>query len=571
MLGWLAWHATGSVLSLREMQASHAQAAELHDTLLRLGADLQRTAQLAVATDDSSHLAEHTATEISLRQAIEGLLASRSRPEERAPLTDALASINALSQMESRSIALLEAGRQAEALQAVTGPAYNEQLENLTEALQRFDDSYHRWGLEQTIGLTREEIASLGGAFALFAVVIAAWILLILRLQRERAALVREIDRRSRAEAQLLRAQKSEVLGQLAGGIAHDVDNVLSAAAGYSGLARRSSHAGSRSLALDGLDKAISQGRGLTRNLLSFTREQTSSRRPVELRRLVEDTQSWLAPLLPANIRLEACSGGTAGDLWVSADPVQLQQAFVNLALNARDAMPEGGTLRVSLCRREPEALHQGPDAGKVACIGVTDTGCGMDAKTLARAGEALFTTKPAGRGTGLGLSAVHRIIESHGGRVEIRSEPGAGTQVRLLLPSCPPPQKTADRDVGPQRALVASADEFVRELLIAALEDADLVVEGRGDPREASLDGPAGATVAVIDWPGPTCTAVPVLKRFRQARPDMQLIVFADLDEGTDERDLTDLAIVVSRSAPLGQLGMLARRLARTAGPVAG
>ncbi|MEJ2515577.1 MAG: ATP-binding protein [Gammaproteobacteria bacterium] len=570
MLGWLAWHAAGSVWSLREMQTSHAQAAQLHDTLLRLGADLQRTAQMAVATDDTSHLTAHAATEVSLRAAIEGLLATRSRPEERGPLTDALASISALSEVEANAIALLEAGQQADALRAVTGPAYEEQLANLTGALQRFDDSYHRWGLAETIGLTRKEIASLSGAFGLFTVVIAAWILLILRLQRERVALVNEIGRRSRAEAQLLQAQKNEVLGQLAGGIAHDVDNVLSAAAGYSGLARRSSHGGSRSLALDGLDKAIAQGRGLTRNLLSFTRQETTSRRPVELSRLVDDTRSWLAPLLPGNIRLET-RGPSGGELWVNADPVQLQQAFLNLALNARDAMPHGGTLRVSVCRRGSDALDPGTDGVEAACISLADSGSGMDADTLARAGEALFTTKPPGRGTGLGLSAVHRIVQSHGGRVEMQSAPGAGTRVRLLLPVCPRPRPDGDPDTGPRQALVASADEYVRELLAAALEDAGLAVEVRGDPRGLSMDVPPGATVAVLDWPEPAAAAESVVRRLKHARPDLELILFGDTAEDAAEPDFAELAMVVSRTAPLGQLGALARRLSRPSPPVAG
>jgi len=569
MLAWLAWHAWTSLDTLQRMQASHEEAAILHDTVVRLRADLQRTIQVGIATGNMSLLAEHAITERALRRTIEDLLAVQPREEERASLREAIAAIDNLSALETRAIALVDSEHSDEALALVTGDEYASYTATLTGALERFDESYHQWGLERSVGLTRQEVLSLAGAFALFALVIGAWMVLIVRLQRERNTLLHEMDRRSQAEAQLLRSQKNEVLGQLSGGVAHDVDNVLSAAAGYAALARRAEEPASRQLALDGLDKAVAQGRGLTRNLLSFTRQESSVRRPVELARLIRDTRSWLAPLLPATIRLEV-DASSEEELWVDADPVQLQQAFANLALNARDAMPEGGTLKVSLCRRTSGVLEGASHSEWAACLSVTDNGTGMDAETLARARDPLFTTKPEGQGTGLGLTAVVRIIESHGGRVEINSEPGRGTQVRMLLPaSARKPEAVPLRRTGVRsssRAVVISADDYSRELLVATLEDAGLDVQGLESADELPRAGgyEQQPDVLVVEWAGNEADALAMLRQIRGSGGQVPIVLIADTGDPAYEAELAELALLVARPAPLGELGALARRLSQ-------
>jgi len=567
MLAWLAWHAWTSLATLQRMQASHEEAAILHDTVVRLRADLQRTIQVGIATGNMSLLAQHAVTERALRRTIEDLLVVQQREEERASLHDAIAAIDRLSVLEGMAISMAESEHSDDALALVTGDEYASNTAALTGALERFDDSYHQWGLERSVGLTRQEVLSLAGAFALFALVIGAWLVLILRLQRERKTLVHEMDRRSQAEAQLLRSQKNEVLGQLSGGVAHDVDNVLSAAAGYAALARRAQEPASRQLALDGLDKAVAQGRGLTRNLLSFTRQESSVRRPVELTGLILDTQSWLAPLLPATIRLEV-HANSGKELWVDADPVQLQQAFANLALNARDAMPEGGTLKVSLCRRPAEVLADAAHFQWAACLSITDDGCGMDSETLARAREPLFTTKPAGHGTGLGLTAVVRIIESHGGQVEISSSPGTGTQVRMLLPAGERnPEAVPTGQFGsrsPARAVVISGDEYSRELLVATLEDAGLDV--RVPAAASQLAGTHASDeppdVFVVEWAGDEEGALELVRQICAHNRRIPIILIADTSDPAHEAELAELAFVVARPAPLGELGALACRL---------
>lgn len=558
MFGWLSWHAFDAVATLERLRQSHARAALVHDSILRLQGEVQRTVQLALATGDDVWLERHQEAESRLRSTIADLEATGSPDMERLPT--ALAALDELSRIEARALQLLAEGRQDAGFSLVTDAEYLAGIAALGAAIRQFDDGYHGWLLSQSLGLTREELVSLAIALLLFTIAIVAWLLLVQRLQREKTALLREIEARGVAEAGLQRAQKMELLGQLAGSVAHDVDNTLSAVAGYSSLARGSADPPARMRALDGLDRAVRQGRGLTSNLLSFVRHERAARKPVELGALVQETQAWLAPLLPANISLEVLAT-VDGELWMDADPTSLQQAFVNLALNARDAMPDGGKLTVSLC--VPGETAGGEGQRYAACIGISDTGCGMDAATLAQAREPLFSTKPAGMGTGLGLPSVERVVAAHGGRLELESRPGVGTRVRMLLPA-------VAQAIGPMEktitAQVVSPDSYASRLLADALEDAGLDVSActsfEAWPRDA-----ARPAVVLADWRGGTADAIVALRRLRDGGMTAPVILLMDIEvahaDPSLEEALTALAMVVSRSVPLGELARLARRLA--------
>lgn len=567
MLVWLAWHAIASVSTLHRLQQSHTEAASLHDSMLRLEAEVQRTAQLAVATGDGDWLTRHAEAEGRLRDTVRDLLASEL--PQRASLDEALAALDELSRIESRTMALLAAGRHDEAFELVTGPTYDAWLATLRDTISQVDGGYHDWLLSQSVGLTRSEIVQLLGALCLFAGAIAAWLILVRRLQREKSALLREMDARGRAEADLLRAQKLELLGDFSSSIAHDVENVLSAVAGYSSLARRSIATAARTEALDGLDRAVRQGRGLTRNLLSFVRHEKSDRKAVEIGALVTETQSWLAPLLPSNVRLQVRNEAD-GELWMDADPVQLQQALANLAVNARDAMTDGGSLTVSVKRCPGEVLNAEPAADCTICLTVTDTGCGMDSATLRRAREPFFSTKTADRGTGLGLVSVERIVEAHGGRLELESEPGAGTQARMLFPAVQCVDRPAVHGGKQPAVVVVSSDPYARQVLADALEDAGMavsVLDGATKNWLREFGNVAGAQVAVIDWRAAPADAAAMLRVLRGTGAALPVILLMDADTTAHEAGLeiaeSDLALVVSRGVQLGELSQLARRLA--------
>lgn len=431
MAGWLAWHAISAAIVLRELQASHTEAAAIKEALWDLEAEIQRTAQLAIATGDADWLARHADSEQRLRGLMVDLEAAEVPGDE--TLAEALDALEALSLIEARALALQEEGRERAAFELVTGEEYTAQLAALRQAINTFDARHHAWLLSREAGLTRGEAASLSGALVLFALAIAAWLLLVRRLDQEKALLREQVTARRQAEDELRDAEKLKLLGQLSGTVAHDFDNVLAALAGYAGMARNEAQ---RERALAGLERAIREGEELTDNLLLFLRGEEPGRRPVELGALLREMRDWLEPLMPANLRLDF-DDQVEGEVWVEADASQLRQALVNLALNARDAMPEGGVLRFVRCD-SGLAPGCGPGADGYACLSVIDTGPGMDEATLQRAGTPLFTTKAPGKGTGLGLGSVERFARGHGGRLEITSIPGGGTRVRILLPRMP-------------------------------------------------------------------------------------------------------------------------------------
>jgi PAS domain S-box-containing protein len=247
----------------------------------------------------------------------------------------------------------------------------------------------------------------------------------------------RDITDRTRLEEQLRQAQKMEAIGSLAGGVAHDFNNVLSVILSYASLAADSTPAGSTAREdLEEIRLAGERAAVLTRQLLAFSRQQVLRPRLVEVTRLVGDLEKMLRRLVGEDValRLRTPELSTV----VSADPSQLEQIIMNLAVNARDAMPRGGELVIETAPLHIAASMQeypGVPPGEYVVIRVTDNGAGMDRVTMARIFEPFFTTKPVGRGTGLGLSTVFGIVRQSGGHIAVESELGKGTTFRILLP----------------------------------------------------------------------------------------------------------------------------------------
>jgi two-component system, cell cycle sensor histidine kinase and response regulator CckA len=240
-------------------------------------------------------------------------------------------------------------------------------------------------------------------------------------------SLVEDVTERLELEEQLRQAQKMEAVGKLAGGVAHDFNNLMTAVIGYSDLLLLELEPGdSRTARVDAIRDSAVRAAELTRQLLAFGRRQVLQVAEVDLRGVVERMDSLLQRLIGENIRLETVFG--SGEIIVRADESQLEQVVMNLADNARDAMPDGGTLTIA-------ALID----GERAVLSVIDDGCGMDASTLARIYEPFFTTKSMVDGSGLGLSTVHGIVGQTGGTIEVESAPGEGTMFTIRLPLAHP------------------------------------------------------------------------------------------------------------------------------------
>ena len=301
------------------------------------------------------------------------------------------------------------------------------------------------------------------GVFALMQM--SSLIVMLVIFDRVRLRIVRA---HRQLEAKLLQAQRLEAVGRLAGGIAHDFNNLLTVILANVSLLSRSDAALRGQAEVDDIRQAAERAAQLTRQLLAFSRRQKLEPRVFDLAALLREEEGILRRLIPETIRMEVES--PAGPLWVHADPGQLSQVLLNLATNARDAMPDGGTLQLSLARAlkiEGSGPHADPAARSAtyACLQVRDTGAGMDPATIERAFDPFFTTKETGAGTGLGLAIVHGIVTQSGGAVRVISQPGAGTQFSIYLPETPSAPAEAARGLA-----TARASELPRAILL--LED---------------------------------------------------------------------------------------------------
>lgn len=239
-------------------------------------------------------------------------------------------------------------------------------------------------------------------------------------------------------ENQLFRSQKMEAIGRLVGGIAHDFNNLLTSIMGYAELALYERDAQRNEEYLNLIQQGGEKGRGLISKLLSFSRNEPAQQLPLELTPLVEHTLSMLKPVLPARIDLQFRS--EAGLPRVSIDPTSLDQALVNLCINARDAIDHRGSIHISLALQQAEALHctscEAEFSGSFVALGVADSGSGIPHESLARIFKPFYTTKEAGKGTGLGLSIIHNVVHGCRGHVVVSSQAGAGTRFQLLFPA---------------------------------------------------------------------------------------------------------------------------------------
>jgi PAS domain S-box-containing protein len=307
-----------------------------------------------------------------------------------------------------------------------------------------------------------------------------------------------------RAQEALRQAQKMEAVGQLTGGIAHDFNNLLTVVTGNLDMVRRIMDPqldGRARRALDSALRGAERAASLTQRLLAFSRRQPLQPRPVHLGRLITSMSDLLTRALGETIQLQTVTG--AGIWEVEADPNQLESAVLNLAVNARDAMPDGGRLTIEVSNVELDEAYARRESevapGRYAMVAVTDTGTGMDRATLERVFEPFFTTKEVGRGTGLGLSQVYGFIKQSGGHVKIYSEEGQGTTVRLYLPRLQSSGAAEDQEETPAEApsggrsdetiLVVEDDDDVRVYTVESLRELGYrVLEAHDGPSALRL-----------------------------------------------------------------------------------
>jgi signal transduction histidine kinase/CheY-like chemotaxis protein len=353
------------------------------------------------------------------------------------------------------------------------------------------------------------------------------------------------IAERERTEAVLHQAQKLQAVGQLAGGVAHDFNNLLATILGSLELIERRVQGEDdrlRTLLTRAMD-AVQRGAQLTSRLLAFSRRQRLAARPTDLNRLITDLVTLASSTLGRRVRIET---ELAPDLWPAlADPSQVEAAILNLALNARDAMPQGGVLSLATGNESVTDPDGDAEPGDYVRISVSDTGIGMSNEVLARAFEPFFTTKD-GKGSGLGLSQVYGLVRQSGGTVRIRSAMGGGTTVALLLPRAAQLAPAADGEgtVGARRrgrgglVLLVDDDADVRQVSVEMLRDLGYEVAEAAGGEEA-LDTvrrlPAPPALLVLDY------AMPGMNGLRLAAALRAMGITAPLLLATGYAELSD------------------------------
>ena len=356
-------------------------------------------------------------------------------------------------------------------------------------------------------------------------------------------AVKEDITERKKLEAQLLRAQRMESIGTLASGLAHDLNNILAPIMMSVPVLRMEMSAEARERIIATIEMSAERGAQIIRLVLAFGRGLEGERRPRKVGALIEEIMKIMGETFPKNLKIEGSIGPA---LWpVIADATQLHQVLLNLCVNARDAMPDGGTLRLSAANLDLDAsyasmIHEATTPGPHVLIEVSDTGSGIPPEIIERIFDPFFTTKEVGKGTGLGLSTVHGIVKSHGGFIHVDTQPGKGTTFQVWLPAAP------DHEAAPTDAshltvpeghgelvLVVDDEEAVRGAAQTVLEIHGYRVLQAADGTEAlAVFAQNSASIAIVltDLMMPLMDGMALIQALRTMQPAMPIIASTGL-----------------------------------------
>ena len=378
-----------------------------------------------------------------------------------------------------------------------------------------------------------------------------------------------DITNRKLLESQLRQSQKMEAIGRLAGGVAHDFNNLLTVIMGRAQLLLDRVTEEKVRRDLDLIRQTGSRAAALTHQLLAFSRKQVLEPRVIDLKALVVDAEKLLIRVIGEDIKLTVRSDPGLGT--VKADPGQIEQVIVNLVVNSRDAMPQGGTITIETANvnldESYSRQHLEVRPGRYVMLAVSDTGQGMDPETQAKIFEPFFTTKEKDKGTGLGLSTVYGIVQQSGGHIWVYSEPGQGTTFKIYLPRVDEPIETIAQPQykdarGTETILLVEDEQTVRELIREILELKGYTVLEAGSPDEAmgicdAHDRPIGLVITDVIMPGMNGTVL--AGRLRSRLPNAKIIYMS----GYTDAGIVDTGLLASGHAFL-QKPIIADSLAR-------
>ncbi|MFW6080972.1 MAG: ATP-binding protein [Desulfosalsimonas sp.] len=481
LIAILGWNLFFSFTALNSFKNKELAAERSSWQLLLHAGAMKSAVRVSVYSGDLRLRDDYQATKSRLQEVVAGiphLMDSEGISDKTEEIEKCLAGI---SSMEAKAFDLVARGEKDGAERLLAGWAYTKNqldFENATKELgalirTRMENkaSSHRMHVLVTIALVLACLAGLG----------ILWSATI-RLGRIQAENKRQAeDERSRLKEQFHQSQKLESIGRLAGGVAHDLNNLLSPILGYSEMLLEQDGLGRQDRrSVREMANAGKRARSLVHQLLAFSRKQTLEFKPVDLNELLKNFEKLLRRTIRENITIRMNLAPCLP--FVEAEAGQLEQVVMNLAVNAQDAMPDGGELTIETSRLELDeayaATHQSVVPGSYVMLMVSDTGSGMDEYTRQNLFEPFFTTKEAGKGTGLGLSTVYGIVKQHGGNIWAYGEPGMGAAFRVYLPAAEAPVNQRPEVPqsqpcigGSETLLLVEDNDQVRELALTVLK----------------------------------------------------------------------------------------------------
>ncbi|HAI12906.1 MAG TPA: hypothetical protein DCM28_14450 [Phycisphaerales bacterium] len=358
-------------------------------------------------------------------------------------------------------------------------------------------------------------------------------------------------------EDRLRQAQKLQAIGTLASGVAHDFNNLLLAIESYLDMAQTQYDKGQDpTKALKNIHQAIRQSTGMTRSLLTFARQTNGHRQHVDLMQIIEQSLQTLKPLIPATIKVQVMDK-TQCPLQINADPSEIQQLLMNLVVNARDAMPDGGTLSLILETESCEGRRP------LLNLWVCDTGVGMDEQTRQRLFDPFYTTKSRSQGTGLGLAVAHGIITDHQARIRVQSEPGNGTRFKITFPGINCLSTTAPSDTtiaaGHRHMVLVQTDDMLKQVLQTMLSDQQVTVHGVADMQhlETLLIEEPDLVIDLLvcdDVPGNLPTES-ICKVLQERQPDYKWVLMTDRNTPPTPMAYASHALLLRQPMPMREL----------------
>jgi PAS domain S-box-containing protein len=399
------------------------------------------------------------------------------------------------------------------------------------EAQQNLHDIFHR---KREIKGLEEKIIAKNGEF--IDVSINASIILDETGQPLVRAVARDITEQKNFEAKIIHAQRIDSIGNLAGGIAHDFNNILTSILGSTSIMKRKMKQDDRWYRFaDIIETAARRGASLTRQLLTFARKSNVQFRPVVVNDIIEETLRLFERSTDKTILIEKKL--TDEVCIINGDDGQLQQAFLNLLINARDAMPEGGTIRVqSVNKHFAEDAATAPEVhqGYYVAVSITDTGVGMDHKTQQHIFEPFFTTKDIGKGTGLGLSVVYGVVNSHNGFITVQSEPSHGAEFTLYFPIIPSAEKLQKHvrptkiERGTERVLVIDDEKDVGDIICSMLESLGYQVTfvNNGQKGIDLFKKKKRFDIVILDLNMPKMSGKETFIKLKKIDPDIKVVI---------------------------------------------